>query len=94
MNEDTTYIETYTESDSGITDAMIEEYEIQDSIFCANQQPSDTVFDNTNDGLNYYLEQKYNEPVNTKPPWYTEYNPLVYLGVLVILLLIYKKLKK
>ena len=49
MNEDTTYIETYTESDSGITDAMIEEYEIQDSIFCANQQPSDTVFDNTND---------------------------------------------
>ena len=52
----------------------------------------DRVQDSMNMVLNNtQLEQTYNEPTNI--PWYTEYNPLVYLGVFVLLLLIYK-LKK
>ena len=37
---------------------------------------------------NTQLEQTYNEPINTL--WYTEYNPLVYIGVFVLVLYIYK----
>ena len=52
----------------------------------------DRVQDSMNMVLNNtQLEQTYNEPTNI--PWYIEYNPLVYLGVFVLLLLIYK-LKK
>ena len=73
---------------------FLEEYDrIQDSM-AVNSTPQDTIFNNLNDGLNYYLKQlPHNESI-TSPPWYTEYDPLVYLGVFVLLLVIYKLKQK